>query len=1239
MNFKRSVLSAAVTTLLFASQSGFADPIVSTVTLNGVTRTMTFATQADANALISNPTPAQIGLFTTIDANGNVLAPTSSVGLVSQSIINGVPVTVVKTDATDVAVGQPNADGTTSWVTLAKPVDPATGKTPTLADGSLGTITNVLTSYLTTVTTPGATVDPVLANLAAKSGVTQSTLTALLADVASVSTATAKAPTSVSGTSVSQDNSPAALAAAIYNQQIAIKSLAAVSLIVPVATLTPATVTAGGVTTATQSPVAQAAAAATNVQAAQAALTAISADPTKSALVGYATATVAVAAVTDVTALSNVASSIINNPNATAAQKEAALANVTAALATQSAAVTAVQNNPAAAAAAGSVLTTALNTQSAAQTALATAVTNDPNATSAEKSAALDIIVSAASGLYAQANSAFTNASPTAELTAASTLYGTENTALAANATAINKAISDLANAQTTADATTALNELKALTALNATAITTEQANLSSTISTLQAELASLANSKADAQSILGNANASAAQQAQATALLANIATLQASINSALTQANSEAAQLTSLTSSVSQQNTLLQNDIANATLVVANFGTPTGDLTQAQTLYNTASSLSSSSNPSSVLTAAGNLIFADPALLTSNNAAIQAALTALNGATTAAQAQAALTALQALQQVNATSVSGAKSALVTAEGNLTSELSSLTSAQAAANKVLANANSSASQIASANALLAQIATLQSTLNTQLTQAQNEASQLDQLLTQINAQDTALAADIATANQKVASFGGAATDLATANTTYTAVTTALQSLSSQFTSALSSATSLVTTDTAALNKDTGTIANSISASQIIAATEDLKTVKAAATPAIAADQAALTSVIAQVNSLVGTQTTAASKVAAAQVSTLNSAEAAAKKVLTDQGSSSAQIASANALIAQIESSKATVASGIARAQAANSQLDALNTSFAGASQTIANATTAEYFAQHTATNGIAGNPSSMMNILADGQFSQASGTGSGNNANIAASSDGDVKRSFDVGLNYNYYSLAGTSINNLNLTPSFTNSFNSRTSLILSLPLSYVSSPLSNVDSYQVGTGIALKYNITNNWSIIPAFNYAYRTVSYGNSGAGYNAVYNPIALGDGVSMYGGSLTNKYDFSYSGVKISLTNMNAYFENIGGTDNTPAGASGYGNTLSNYVLKNGISFGKKFAGYDTSAYFNDSEYFGSKLFFDQISEAGLAIKPDAFNSNLKLSAGYMFSFKDGQNGNIDGFKFNVNYKFN
>jgi len=298
----------------------------------------------------------------------------------------------------------------------------------------------------------------------------------------------------------------------------------------------------------------------------------------------------------------------------------------------------------------------------------------------------------------------------------------------------------------------------------------------------------------------------------------------------------------------------------------------------------------------------------------------------------------------------------------------------------------------------------------------------------------------------------------------------------------------------------------------------------------------------------------------------------------------------------------------------------------------------------DYYVENTATNGVAGNPSSAMNLMVDGMFNQIANVGNGSTANIAASSDGGIKHSFDVGLNYNYFNLHGTSVNNVNLTPSFSTKFDSKGQLILSLPLSYISGQVSNLDSYQVGTGIAYKYDVTDSWSITPAFNYAYRMVSNSNSPTALDK-YNALTLGDGTSMYGGSLTNKFNFKWSGLNVGFTNMNGYFENIGGMDNNAlgyTGVSGYGNDISNYVLKNGISLGKKVAGYDASTYLTDTEYFsvgGSKnVFFDQISEFGFAVKPESCGNNLNVSAGYMFSYKSGPKGDLDGFKLNVNYKF-
>jgi hypothetical protein len=303
----------------------------------------------------------------------------------------------------------------------------------------------------------------------------------------------------------------------------------------------------------------------------------------------------------------------------------------------------------------------------------------------------------------------------------------------------------------------------------------------------------------------------------------------------------------------------------------------------------------------------------------------------------------------------------------------------------------------------------------------------------------------------------------------------------------------------------------------------------------------------------------------------------------------------------------------------------------------------ANMGTAEFFAENTSTNGIAGNPSSMMNIMVDGQFTQSSDIGNANTVTLGSSSDGGIKRSFSVGVGYNYYNLAGTSVNTINLPLTYSTKFNDRNELILSVPLSYIGQS-SKIDSYQIGVGVAYKWKPMNFWTMTPAFNYAYRTASYSNNwlgGAlsGVADAYAGVALGDEVSMWGGSISNKWDFNYNGIKIALTNMNGYFENFGGSLGSAAGASGYSNTISSYVLKNGVSFTKDLGGFNASTYLTDTEYFESNLFFEQINEFGFAFKPESLGlGNLNVSVGYLFSLKGGPRGDLDGFKLNLNYQF-
>lgn len=296
-------------------------------------------------------------------------------------------------------------------------------------------------------------------------------------------------------------------------------------------------------------------------------------------------------------------------------------------------------------------------------------------------------------------------------------------------------------------------------------------------------------------------------------------------------------------------------------------------------------------------------------------------------------------------------------------------------------------------------------------------------------------------------------------------------------------------------------------------------------------------------------------------------------------------------------------------------------------------QAYANSSTAEYFARHTSANGIAGNPSSMLNMTADHMFSQ--GADVNNMTSIASGTTaGGAQHSINAGLQYNYYNLAGAMVNTVSLPLSYTTQINSKSQVILSVPLSYISQ--SKNDTYQVGAGVAFKYNATDRWSLTPAFSYSYRTADTTD----YNTYYAKRALGDGVSVMGGGLTSKYDWDYNDIKISMTNMGGYFAVADGFGATPVNAIGYSNDLGNFVLKNGISVGKSVNGFGVTTYLNDAEYFGSNVFFDQYNEFGFALKPEnmgALNA-FSVNANYLFSFKGGKHGDLDGFKLNLNYKF-
>jgi hypothetical protein len=374
----------------------------------------------------------------------------------------------------------------------------------------------------------------------------------------------------------------------------------------------------------------------------------------------------------------------------------------------------------------------------------------------------------------------------------------------------------------------------------------------------------------------------------------------------------------------------------------------------------------------------------------------------------------------------------------------------------------------------------------------------------------------------------------------------------------------------------------------------------------------------------------------AGKVASAELINANSALSSAMHRL-ENTKTAGQIISARQALQNAEGSavKSTKYKDLSVANAASAGTTALSAAQvqAQAQTALANTGTAEYWARNTSANGIAGNPSSMLNMTADHMFSQ--GADVNNMTSIASgTSSSGMQHSINAGLQYNYYNLAGTNVNTVSLPLSYTTQINSKSQVILSVPLSYISQ--NKNDTYQIGAGVAFKYNATDRWSLTPAFSYSYRTADTTD----YNTYYAKRALGDGVSVMGGGLTSKYDWDYNDIKISMTNMGGYFAVADGFGATSPLALGYSNDLGNFVLKNGVSVGKSVNGFGVTTYLNDAEYFGSKVFFDQYNEFGFALKPEnmgALNA-FSVNANYLFSFKGGKRGDLDGFKVNLNYKF-
>lgn len=303
---------------------------------------------------------------------------------------------------------------------------------------------------------------------------------------------------------------------------------------------------------------------------------------------------------------------------------------------------------------------------------------------------------------------------------------------------------------------------------------------------------------------------------------------------------------------------------------------------------------------------------------------------------------------------------------------------------------------------------------------------------------------------------------------------------------------------------------------------------------------------------------------------------------------------------------------------------------------------VAEIKTTQFQVKETASSQIAGNPASAMNTSIDAVFNQIANTSDSNMVNVAsASSDSGVKTSLDVGLQYGYYDLDGTSVHSITMPIAISAQLSPKGKVIFSLPLSYFNTS-GRSDSYQIGVNLGYQYSATKNWTLTPTFSYVYRSLDETK-----NILLDTMR---DTHILGGSLTSQYTWDLSpsnakGLKVTMTNMAGYFETSGmdGIQTaTFAGTPGTANSsdISNYVLKNSIKVSKSVGNFKLSGYFTDNEYFGDDLYFEQYNEIGFSLKPENHGAlnNLTVDANYLFSFDSGKSGDLDGFKLNLNYRY-
>lgn len=279
-------------------------------------------------------------------------------------------------------------------------------------------------------------------------------------------------------------------------------------------------------------------------------------------------------------------------------------------------------------------------------------------------------------------------------------------------------------------------------------------------------------------------------------------------------------------------------------------------------------------------------------------------------------------------------------------------------------------------------------------------------------------------------------------------------------------------------------------------------------------------------------------------------------------------------------------------------------------------------------AADTGTDPIAGNPSSLMSRMSTMDYDMAVNP----EANVMEINGQQTPSDLNANLisvfaRYSNYKVDGVKSKEYALPLAYTIRFNgSKNTLAIRLPMSQVT--VEDSTAYNVGLGLALGYQATDNWRLTPA-------VGYGAVGS--------IDLGSVGQIVSGSLTSTYTFRPGKFLLNMGNMAGYYKTLpfkqGDYDIDP--------DIQNTVVRNGLNFVIPFGEAKTTSldlFVTDTRYFGSDLYIEQYNELGFSYgflkstvkekngKTKSYITNLRAGLTYMTA------DNADGFTVNFGWSF-